>query len=99
MSEPDKPATVPSVDDTVLLPCPFCGGDAYILESIYKSDSNTLYEYKAYCGQCNAECGSWERSRSEAAGDWNRRDGNPCREGCKIKRAVKEMMDSLTDDY
>jgi Lar family restriction alleviation protein len=25
MSEPDKPATVPSVDDIVLLPCPFCG--------------------------------------------------------------------------
>lgn len=33
MSEQNKPATVPSVHDVVLLPCPFCGGEAGFIES------------------------------------------------------------------
>jgi Lar family restriction alleviation protein len=56
-----------------LLPCPFCGGEAYILESSYKPNSNTIYEYKAYCGQCNAESGAWSGAASEAANAWNTR--------------------------
>lgn len=78
MSEPKDKAVVASVDSIVLLPCPFCGGDAEILESSYKPNSNTIYEYKAYCIQCNAEIVACSGSKSEAAADWNRRDGDPC---------------------
>jgi hypothetical protein len=38
MSEQKDKATVPSVDDVVLLPCPFCGGKAgYVMEDSYGS--------------------------------------------------------------
>ena len=38
-------------------------------------------------------------SQDTAAAYWNRRDGDPCREGCKIKRAVKEMSDNATGEF
>jgi hypothetical protein len=35
-------------------------------------------------------------SAEEAVEKWNHRYGNPCRSECKIKRAIKDMNDSLT---
>jgi hypothetical protein len=101
MSEPNKPTTVPSVDDIVLLPCPFCGGAPDISES---DDGMPRW---VWCPGCEADGppidyrfkGSKAKARRIVVDAWNRRDGDPCREGCKIKRAVKEMSDSLTAEY
>jgi Lar family restriction alleviation protein len=90
MNEPNKSTTVPSVDDIVLLPCPHCGS-----ESVYVDAWTT---FRVRCRSCDA-MGGGSYSQDTAASYWNRRDGDPCREGCKIKRAVKEMSDSLTSDY
>jgi len=90
MSEPKDKPTVPSVDDVVLLPCPHCGS-----ESVFVDAWTT---FRVRCRSCDS-MGGGSYSRDTAALYWNRRDGDPCREGCKIKRAVKEMSDSLTAEY
>lgn len=79
-----------SVDDVVLLPCPFCGSDAIFV------DAWTMYRIR--CGCCET-MGGGSHVRDVAIEKWNLRDGDPCRDGCKIKRAVKEMGDSVTSDY
>lgn len=80
-----------------LLPCPFCGsGDIDIIHC--EEDCCGAKPRLIEC-QCGCELsGNWADDTSAIAA-WNRRDGDPCRQGCKIKRAVKEMADSATADY
>jgi hypothetical protein len=86
MNAPEKPV--------VLLPCPFCG-------DVGRCGPDGAYYFK------HAE-GCWIRSQRgmmldcvsfEELGQWNIRIGDSCHEGCKIKRAVKQMSDNLTTDY
>lgn len=51
-----------------LLPCPFCGGDCYVMEHIHM-----LKEYAAYCGLCGTQHGQWMNSEPEAIKAWNTR--------------------------
>lgn len=91
MSE-NKPSAVPSVHDVVLLPCPFCGSAA--------DDTQGFHGLTVIgCSHCQTAQTSPFDDYSEAVRVWNRRDGDPCRDGCKIKRAVKEMSDSATADF
>lgn len=57
-----------------LLPCPFCGGEAKILEGapgLYSAD-NTLYHAKCQsCGSCGASI--YDHGRGGAIAAWNRR--------------------------
>ena len=94
MSEPNKPATVPSVDDVVLLPCPCCGGS--VQSGCY--DEGGGDEWWVECGKCELMLGN-RKSEQDAREAWNRRDGDPCRAGCKIRRAVEEMANSATSDF
>ena len=68
MSELNKPATVPSVDDVVLLPCPFCGGAAVEDEE----EVGTQTKHWACCSCCNAMSYSFASSQ-HAAQTWNNR--------------------------
>ena len=49
-----------------LLPCPFCGGEAYInYETMV--DERTIYWAQVLCKQCHARsCGSWRNSYTNA---------------------------------
>lgn len=82
---------------SIMLPCPFCGG----------SEATIVHCEDGCCGakprwiQCPCGCelgGSWLND-SEAIVGWNRRDGDRCHNGCKIKAAVQEFTDSLTPNY
>lgn len=55
-----------------LKPCPFCGGEAVLV------DSGTDILIRCYCISCrNCRCNSdWLKTRKEAIGAWNRRANN-----------------------
>lgn len=78
MSEPSKPDTIPSVDDVVLLPCPFCGCIDFVIESLPKIREKR--RKRVMCKKCHA-CGpeSWDESawhsRKNAKEAWNVRLG------------------------
>lgn len=100
MTKPNDVDRAP-VHDVVLLPCPFCGSsDVGFHEDDYG------FARWVICGTCEADGpllavqpGTKEAAKLGVSRMWNRRDGDPCREGCKIKRWVKETQDSLTADY
>ena len=81
---------------TALLPCPFCG------EVATKLKHNDLYRIH-HLAACWFSGKDFSHRASllepDEVEEWNRRDVNSCSHGCKIKRAVKEMNDNLTDDY
>ena len=90
-----------SVGSTDLLPCPFCGS-----ENVYLSEDDYGFARWVSCDDCETtgpvlavQPGTKEAAVLLASRKWNRRGGDPCREGCKIKRAVKDTNDSLTSDY
>jgi Lar family restriction alleviation protein len=57
-----------------LLPCPFCGGDAYTKEHAYMPTTlQTNREYQAYCGHCEASR-DWIDEEHQAIKAWNTRN-------------------------
>ena len=51
-----------------LLPCPFCGGDAYLV-----TDDETASLYGVQCFRCDAGIPSEKKTVKEAVEAWNRR--------------------------
>jgi len=99
MTEPKEPNDKQE-QSIVLLPCPCCG-DTPVRQTYEGEAADQIHKIEIGVVRC-LDCGlSMETScgQPEADARWNRRYGDPCREGCKIKRAVKEMNDSLTADY
>lgn len=90
--EPQKDAAGAPVHSIVLLPCPFCGCEA---------DDTQGFHGLTVIGCSNCETAQTQPfdEYDAAARAWNSREGDPCRHGCKVKRAVKEMNDSLTTDF
>ena len=80
MSEPNKPATVPSVDDVVLLPCPFCGGDAKLFN---KGDREDRYDVGCSTEGCYVEGGAewWHGDINTLVAMWNTRANATVRPG------------------
>ena len=97
MSESEQNDSVDaSVHDIVLLPCPFCR-----IREAYKVQVDGIggkQDYQYVCDNCGAR-GPLESKLQGNELAWNYRLGDPCREGCKIKRVVEEFNDSLTSDY
>lgn len=66
---------------TELLPCPFCGGEAYVYYFAYYDS-----EYTVMCSNPNCRasvsarsCGSMTTAYNRAVKAWNRRAGSTCR--------------------
>ena len=60
-------------DESKLLPCPFCGGEAEIVEDMDGTDRVC----RAECRSCR--CGTpYEYVAADAAEDWNGRAGRTC---------------------
>lgn len=57
-----------------LKPCPFCGGEPYMVDA--EIDGRAHYIVK--CGACYCTTGVMEMSRSKAAEAWNRRAERTC---------------------
>lgn len=53
-----------------LKPCPFCGGNATVVEHIYYGFQN---KYGVVCLECYAETGQFMCSKDLAEDAWNRR--------------------------
>jgi len=92
-SNANQETLTPQVEAVVLLPCPFCGGN----------DAEISHCEEGCCGAkprwvqcpCGCELGGVWANDAEAIASWNRRDGDKCRHGCKIKKAIQSMVDSL----
>lgn len=87
MSEPTKPAAVPLVDDVVLLPCPFCGGEAHVMKHVHM-----VQEFAAYCGACETVHG-WHGTARDAVESWNTRcvDGHVVTFHCERASVIAPM--------
>lgn len=83
MSEQNKPDTVPSVDDVVLLPCPFCGVSP-LLEQSFDIDCESTTAWIT-CEGCDCKYGplypdtkqdvidwmeGWNKRRSDGLRNW-----------------------------
>lgn len=60
-----------TVQNEFLKPCPFCGGQAEILNKI-NYNTNT-YRFFATCMNCGVETPRTARNTQQAADAWNRR--------------------------
>lgn len=65
--------------DDALLPCPFCGGKAYMVDA----EIDGREHYIAKCGTCYSTSGVMQLSRPEAVAAWNRRAERTCRNDLK----------------
>lgn len=63
------------MDELRLKPCPFCGGEAYMVDA--EIDGRAHYIVK--CGTCYCTSGVMQLSRPEAVAAWNRRAERTCR--------------------
>jgi hypothetical protein len=89
MSEQDKPATVPSVDDVVLLPCPCCGGSTN--SGCY--DDGGGDEWWVECSRCELSLGN-RKSEQAAREAWNKRRSDGLRNWLKAELAkARESYD------
>jgi len=87
MSKPNNAAAT-SVQSVVLLPCPFCGNDA--------DDTQGFHGLTVIgCSHCQTAQTEPFDEYANAVAVWNRRDGDPCREGCKI--TCRTVV--VTDDF
>lgn len=57
--------------NNVLKPCPFCGGEADVIEHIFEIDST----YGLQCKKCKAKTYQFYESEEKAIESWNRRTG------------------------
>ena len=87
-----KDQTDKQEESIVLLPCPFCGGRP----ELYVSNDWGVHDVR--CSQCHVTTRCFLEPGTSTA-TWNRRDGDACRHGCKIKQAVKEFSENLSGDY
>ncbi len=92
-----------------LLPCPFCGGEAFV--DIHKFwDENakdfTVQTYGVACHQCGAK--SWQHSRTEedAIKQWNTRKPMErivkqleAEKEATYNRCIKGMYDAMFKDF
>ena len=62
---------------TELLPCPFCGGEAVLLEP---DESSTFYRVGCNCAHCIGANAVWhaQTSEAEAIAAWNARAERTC---------------------
>lgn len=83
------------MSDERLLPCPFCGGEAYInYETMV--DERTIYWAQVLCKQCHARsCGSWRNSYTNAEKKevkaWNTRK--------PMERIVEQLEDKFVSTW
>lgn len=61
-------------DETTLLPCPFCGGEAEPFNPFGETDGT----WTVLCGECAASVG-FEQTEAEAIAAWNARAKRTCR--------------------
>jgi len=59
------------MDDKLLLPCPFCGGEADIEEISGNPFTNEPYTWAVGCKDCNI--GWYKETKEDAIAAWNRR--------------------------
>ena len=86
------PITTPAQmrEAAALLPCPFCGGEAYLSEDASHS--------RAYFIGCNVEdCFGeihWEQTKAAAIANWNRRAAPTAQEAAKVrvKAAIADQI-------
>ena len=69
-----------------LKPCPFCGGEGYLVERNYSDDKADAGNAYVECRQCGAES-AWRLSASDAAHYWNTRQAE---EQIKLLRGLVE---------
>lgn len=93
-------ADLSSVESDVLKPCPFCGcGVAIEHIPAHKHELATFMggevpdTFYIECAGCPV--GMLSNERDELVALWNRRDGDACRNGCKISKAVREFTESV----
>ena len=60
------------MNNVVLKPCPFCGGEAKIMKHLFNNQSTS---YGVKCKRCLAETFQFFKSREKAVEAWNRRAG------------------------
>ena len=60
------------MNNVVLKPCPFCGGEAEIIEHLFYNQSPV---YGIKCKRCLAETYQFFKSREKVVKAWNRRAG------------------------
>lgn len=74
-----------------VLPCPCCGS---VDVKIAELNADQTGQFFVTCMRCVLRTGL-SISRPDVISAWNRRDGDACRHGCKITKAVREMIDSV----
>lgn len=70
MTEQAKEPTVSNpVEDVVILPCPFCGGDGFV--------TKVTGEWSVNCSECNGstdQISGYKYTEKEAVKMWNKRE-------------------------
>ena len=86
------------MDDKLLLPCPFCGGEADIEEISGNPFTDEPYTWAVGCKDCNI--GWYKETKEDAIAAWNRRvqpvSGNPITDNKPITNA--DRIRSMTDE-
>lgn len=97
MLEP-LPLTVSSAPDTK--PCPFCNSTE---QGVVKGPEANVC--RLICHDCGAggppliiSLSNEQAALVVAVRNWNRRDGNPCAQGCMINKALRDFANSTDED-
>lgn len=56
-----------------LAPCPFCGGEAYVVKHHYGMWDNKPKDFFVICLNCNAASSHYSNTEEKAIEAWNRR--------------------------
>lgn len=59
-----------------LKPCPFCGGNAKLVDHTFWNDTTKSFSYKSYgvmCRHCGVQGFQFYETEEEAINAWNRR--------------------------
>ena len=59
-----------------LKPCPFCGGEARLIEESISMWSRIPHDFAVVCKNCHASIRQYFRTEAEAIEAWNRRVDN-----------------------
>lgn len=78
-----------------LLPCPFCGGEAYIIGYTGTRECRRINYYTVRCRKCM--CETWENdTEAEAIEAWNTRAERTCKFGSEVS-AFDVTLNMLAD--